>query len=236
MRSLFSLALPPRTDAALEQTIRRHATAQTVPARQTILEAGDPARGVYYIFSGRVMRSLLNAEGSERILSILPAGWFFGEIESCLNTVSNCYATALEPTELGFIPLETFSGLMKKDGAFNAAILESLAGKALMLSDEVEDLTFSTCKDRLLRLIHANADTAFAFDGKWYQVKRNYTHQEIGTILGVSRVTVSKLLNELCYEGILRMVNRQLQINIRQYNLLSANGFKYAPRGARTKE
>jgi CRP/FNR family cyclic AMP-dependent transcriptional regulator len=71
-----------------------------------------------------------------------------------------------------------------------------------------------------LHLLYFSADTTLAVDGNWYFLKHNYTQHELGTILGVSRVTISKFVNEFCKDGIIRVVNRRMQINIRHYNSL----------------
>ena len=54
-------------------------------------------------------------------------------------------------------------------------------------------------------------------DGGWYDLKLNYTQYEISTIVGGARVTISKLINELCAEGFIRVLNRKTQISVAQY-------------------
>lgn len=216
------LSLPAQTDAELRQIICREGTHQTVPARFTILEAGEPIKGVYYILGGRTRHFLLNAEGSEKILYVLTEGYFFGDSEYLLNSSNNAYVMSEEPTEFCLIPTKKFARLMETSELVSRAFMTNLAIKYRLLCNEVESLVFMSSKERLLQLIYSNTDPTFAFDGKWFQVKRNYTLQEIGTILGISRVTVSKLINEFCNEGVIRIVNRRMQVNIRQYNLTGA--------------
>ncbi|MGZ8198284.1 MAG: cyclic nucleotide-binding domain-containing protein, partial [Burkholderiales bacterium] len=52
---------------------------RTYPARATIVRAGDPADGLYFILSGRVHVSLSNGHGREVIVAILGPNHFFGE-------------------------------------------------------------------------------------------------------------------------------------------------------------
>lgn len=220
MYNAFNLTTPAQNDAALEQIIREHASLQTFPPKKVILEAEAPASGVYYILSGRARLYLLGADGTEKILLVLTAGWFFGETASLLSGPFRLYCVTEEKTELLFIPLEAFRQLLGESPEFNAAILNSQARKNAMLCREIESQAFYTCKDRLLQLFYYSADTSFAFDGKWYPLKHNYTQQELGTILGVSRVTISKFINEFCNDGVIRIVNRRMQINIGHYNQL----------------
>ena len=220
MRNVFNLTFRAQPNADLERLIRENGSVHTVPARETILEAENPAKGVYYILNGRTRHYLLGADGSEKILFVLTAGWFFGEVSCQLSRHQDLYVTAEEKTEVCFIPIEWHQALLEDNRLYDGAIRQSMAQKALILCNEIESLTFLTSKDRLLQLFYSSADTAFAFDGKWYPLKYNYTQQELGIILGVSRVTISKFVNEFCNDGVIRIVNRRMQINIGCYNRL----------------
>lgn len=224
MNNLLPLSLPPRLNPELEQIVRQAGAPQIVSARHTILEAGEPSRGVYYILNGRTRHFMLNAEGSEKILGVLSEGYFFGELDYLLETDNSIYVMAEDQTELVYLSKKKVASLLETNALFGTEFMRSLAIKTRMLRNEVESLVFSTSKERLLQLIYSNTDPSFAFDGRWYQVKRNYTIQEIGTILGISRVTVSKLVNEFCGDGIVRIVNRRMQVNIRQYNQFISGG------------
>ena len=54
-------------------------------------------------------------------------------------------------------------------------------------------------------------------DGGWYDLRVTYSQNDICSIIGSARVTVAKLMAELCGEGFLRTINRSTQINIQKY-------------------
>ena len=91
----------------------------------------------------------------------------------------------------------------------------------LIMRHEIENLIFNSCKDRLKRLFFFTADTSRLMEGEWYNLKIHYTQYELSTIVGGARVTISKLINELCSEGFIRLLNRSIQINAREYAKLS---------------
>ena len=99
----------------------------------------------------------------------------------------------------------------------STGILQSYSQKMRILRQEIANLSFTPCKDRLRRLYCSTADTSRVIDGQWYDLKLNYTQYEISTIVGGARVTITKLINELCAEGFIRVLNRKTQINIEQY-------------------
>lgn len=83
----------------------------------------------------------------------------------------------------------------------------------LIMRHEIENITFHSYKERLVKLFLVAADRSELVDGKWYNQRVHYTQNDLSTIIGSSRITVSKLLGELCEEGTIRMLNRRIQIS-----------------------
>ena len=220
MINVFTITSPVQSNPELESVLRKQASVLTIPARKVILEAETTPRGVYYISSGRTRHYLLGADGMEKVIMVLTAGWFFGETAGFLDVQTHLYVMTEELTELLFIPTTKFRALLRQNPSFNEAIMASFAYKNQLMCREIESQVFYTSRERLLQLLYFSADDTLAVDGNWYFLKHNYTQHELGTILGVSRVTISKFVNEFCKDGIIRVVNRRMQINIRHYDSL----------------
>ncbi|MDD6315634.1 MAG: helix-turn-helix domain-containing protein, partial [Clostridia bacterium] len=60
-------------------------------------------------------------------------------------------------------------------------------------------------------------------DGKWYGLASKLTHNELAAIVGSARVTISKLINELCDDGFIRIINRRAQVNMAAYEKFLAD-------------
>ena len=96
---------------------------------------------------------------------------------------------------------------------FRDAILQDNAKKMLIMRHEIENITFNSYKDRLIKLFLVAADRSVLVDGGWYNQRVHYTQSDLSTIIGSSRITVSKLMGELCDEGAIRMLNRRVQVS-----------------------
>lgn len=107
----------------------------------------------------------------------------------------------------------TFHRLIDQSALFRNAILLDDAKKMLIMRHEIENITFHSYKERLVKLFLVAADRSELVDGKWYNQRVHYTQNDLSTIIGSSRITVSKLLGELCEEGTIRMLNRRIQIS-----------------------
>lgn len=214
-----NITLPEPNRMELEALLREHATVLELPAKKVFLEPGDTANGVYYIAEGRTRHYIIGVDGSEKVLYTLSPGWFYGETPCDLDEPTGLYSKTEVKSRLFHIPVNEYKELINNNELFRRTILLSYAKKLRILRQEIENLVFSSCKERIKRLYCTTADTSRTVDGQWYGMKVNYTQTEVSAIVSGARVTVSKLINELCAEGFLRVVNRQTQINIREYEV-----------------
>jgi CRP/FNR family cyclic AMP-dependent transcriptional regulator len=201
----------------LEKLIQERSAVLTYPAKKVFLEPGMILDGVYYVVSGRTCHYMMSLDGTEKILYTLAAGWFYGETPCSLSEPTGLYSKTEVKTTLYKLPIQEYEYLMDTNKLFRETILYSYSRKMLILRHEIENLTFNSCKDRLKRLFCSVADTSRLIEGAWYGMNVSYTQYELSTIVGGARVTVSKLISELCAEGFIRMLNHKLQINAGKY-------------------
>ncbi len=213
----LSLTTPNPNHEKLVALIHGHANIIYLPSKKVFLEPGMPMDGIYYIIDGRTRHYMMNSSGVEKILYTLTKGWFYGLTAYDLQRPTGLYSATEVDTTFYQIPFPDYRMLLN-NSLFRDAILECQARKTAIMRYEIENLTYNSCKDRLKILLCATADTACQTEGKWYKTKIHYTQYEISTIIGASRVTISKLLTELCEDGFVRMLNRKIEINIQQYN------------------
>ena len=213
--SNVTLPLPKQNE--LTALIGQNGIRMEVPAKKVFLKPGDTLKGVYYIAEGRTRHFMCAPDGTEKLLYILSAGWFYGETPCELHDTTGLFSKADQPSVLYLIPMPKYRVLLAESDLFREAILQSYSIKMRILRQEVANLSFTPCKDRLRRLYCSTADTSHVIDGQWYDLKLNYTQYEISTIVGGARVTITKLINELCAEGFIRVLNRKTQINVNQY-------------------
>lgn len=201
----------------LVDTIRAHSTEIVCPAKTFFLEPGKELGGIYYIAKGNTRHYMVAIDGTEKILYTLSSGWFFGETPYLLEQSTGLYSRTDTETTLYKIGASDYAELMDTNAQFRNAVLECLSKKTLMLRREVESLSFNSCKDRLKRLFCATADTEHLIDDAWYGLSVRYSQYDLSTIVGSARVTVTKLINELCAEGFIRVLNRRTQVNVKEY-------------------
>ena len=213
-----TLTVPALYDPAVDALLRPISREVFCPAKQLFSTPGTRLESVIYIHEGRTKHYMGSENGNIKLLYTLTKGWFFGEIPFLLDLPTGLNSQAEEDTTLYLIPYAQCARLLAESALFQNTLLRCLAHKTLILRYEIANLTFNSCKNRLKRLLCASVDATQETDPGWYELKIHYTHYELGEIVGVSRVTISRQLTELYSEGFLRMVNRRLQVNREQYH------------------
>lgn len=159
-----------------------------------IYHQGDKARCFYYLKKGRVKVVMTSADGMEKTLSTASAGEILGEAAffDKMPRISSAYAlTNIEVISVDEAKLLT---LIKDNPKLALELLEIQATRIRQLSSQIDAITFMKADGRIASLLLQSASSNIV----------NYTHEEIAGIVGVSRVTVSKILNRFKREGLLK--------------------------------
>lgn len=164
---------------------------------QTILESGDYIHNLFCIVKGAVIYELVDIDGAKKIVTYTKG--FLSE-ESFFNKQPILYyAKASEDTDIYTLDKNAFDRIiMIKD--FRDLLFQSLGEKCRILGWQVNELTFSSARARVCRLLCCNAVAEENASGTCVKI----THQNIAFITGVHRVTVSNILLQLQEEGIIK--------------------------------
>lgn len=192
--------------------ICRCSTQIEVPKGQIIHVAGTRDNSIYYIAKGSVRFVCNSMEGNEKTLYILGENNFFNEeilfqpYEIAVDAICN------EACALWKIDSYVHQELLK-DQEFVREICRGVIRKKELLQKEIRDISFLSCKQRILRILADGCDREHPYERNWYDVKQRYTHQELASLIGANRVTVSKLMAELCEEKKIRSMGRRVQVH-----------------------
>lgn len=146
----------------------------------------------YYIVSGTVKCFISSPEGEERILTLPHAGELIGEAAFFDQQPRVSSAMAVTKCELVTVTRQRLEQVFSARPSLAIAMLEDLARRVRMLSEHV-DGEFLQADKRIARHLLSLIPEA---DGRL-----KCTHEEIGASVGVSRVTVSRVLGEFDKKG-----------------------------------
>ncbi len=175
---------------------------------QTIFLDGDKATGFYVVLTGKVKIYKLAPEGKEQILHVFGAGEPFGEVPTFANAVFPAHAEAIEKTQLLFFPRESFIRQIRQDPDLAMGMLATLSRRLLHMTKLVESLSLQNVSKRLaaylVRLSEGQKQAA--------AVQLDMNKGEVASYLGTIPATLSRALNRLTNQNLIKVQGRRITI------------------------
>lgn len=179
---------------------------------EIIFFENDEYGGLYLLVSGRVKLSMLSPEGKEKVLNILQEGDIMGEVSFFDLDPHPITAEAMENARIVIIPREKLEEIITNKPGLALKIIESLAKKTRLLTSQVRELVFHDAAGRMASLLRRFADDFGVEIKGGMMIDLILTHKEIANLIGSSRVTVTKIMNNFIDEGIIKMYKRKIVI------------------------
>lgn len=161
---------------------------------QTVLPAGEPVQGWYAVLHGLVKLQTEAADGKRSAFIGVPDGEWFGEGSALKGEARRYAVVALRDSCLMCLPRSIFDELQRHNLAFNQYLVQHLnmrLGQAMAL---IEASRIRAPEHRVALYL----SRLF-----WRGTRRLYlTQEELGTLVGLSRQTVNRVLRQLADLGI----------------------------------
>jgi CRP/FNR family cyclic AMP-dependent transcriptional regulator len=170
---------------------------------QLIYLQDTEATQFYYILSGSVKCFISSESGDERTLTVHRAGDLMGEAAFFDEQPRVSSAVALTRCEIISITKKHLTAIFAAHPELAISMLQYLARTVRLLSEHVDDMSFLQADQRiarhLLSLDHGSGELSC-------------THEELGTAVSASRVTVSRVLGEFSRRGWIETGYRTVRI------------------------
>jgi CRP/FNR family transcriptional regulator len=168
---------------------------------------GDKAKGVYIVLRGKVKLVSDSAEGKTLILRIARAGEMISLSAALSERGNDTSAETTEPSTLCFIGTENLRRLMNADAEVGLRMARELSAEYSAICQGLSTIGLQrTAMSKLAKLLfdmtrsNKNGKTG-AKQGPITRIC-SLTHQEMSQIIGTSRETVTRLLQELRASGV----------------------------------
>ncbi len=180
------------------------------PVGTPLFRQGDEANGIYAIRTGMIKLNRINADGTQRIVRVLRPGNTVG-LEAMLHRQYEHDAIALTPVVACRIPLDVMARLDRESPTLHRKVLEQWHA-ALSDADEwFAELANGSARVRMARLLLKMRDTTNPDNSVLF------TLEDVGSMLGMTVETASRIINAFLREGKIRRLEahgRDYQINV----------------------
>jgi CRP/FNR family cyclic AMP-dependent transcriptional regulator len=176
-------------------------TMELLPKRATLFDQGDATKIVFLIKTGRVRISRNTSDGKEVTVAILGPGDMFGEDALFGGIERTTVATCMEETLICKAHADDLFGLLAGNSTLALNVAQMLSDRLNDASATIEDLAYAKISDRLVHLFDRLAGELGKATAEGTYLDVRLTHQDIASIIGSTRETVSLEMNQLVRAG-----------------------------------
>lgn len=207
---LFALLSDAESD-----TVLAHATVARYAEGAQIFAKGDPGNSMMAVLKGRVMISAPSADGRQVVLSVMRDGDVFGEIALIDGKERTADATATSDCELLVVPRGSFLALLDRRPDLCFGLLVVLCDRLRHTNEQVEDLAFLDLQARIAKVLVRLAEETGETHPPAKPVGVKISQRALGELVGGSRESVNKHLQDWKRSGIIAVEKGAIVIHDR---------------------
>ena len=170
---------------------------------------GHVDRRFYVLLSGKVHVYNVSDDGHESSFNIMGPGSVIGEAAALTGLPRHSAARVLESSQLLRVDALRMEEYIARNPRFALGLLHAVSIKQRLAVERLHQAVFESPTQRVLKFLHQTAQV-HAPDGA--KVKIDLTHEQIGTLTNLSRVTVTRALQQLKRDGLVRMAGRCIEL------------------------
>lgn len=197
------------TDQQLE-FLEQRARLRKFPKGGFVYLPNDVADGTFLLAEGRVRIGSTTPEGKHCILGFVEPGEIFGELSIIDSTTREERAEAIVNSTVLLIPSEHIRHLMEESPQLSIGVSKLIGLRRKRIERRLRSLLFRNNRDRLTHLLLELAELYGQATTEGIELRIRLSHQDLASIIGATRETVTTLLGEMQAEGLLQIRRQRL--------------------------
>lgn len=170
----------------------------------------DPGESLLLLTRGRVKIYHITADGKQTVLALIEPGEVFGELSLIDSNQREEFAEAAETSTAVSIPRSEIQQLMAVVPAVTMSVNQLMGLRRRRVERRLKSLLFRSNRDRLIHLLLELTEKYGQRTADGIQLTIRLSHQELASMIGSTRETVTVLLGELQSEGSLLIRRRRI--------------------------
>ncbi|REJ68053.1 MAG: Crp/Fnr family transcriptional regulator [Planctomycetota bacterium] len=200
--------LPPHELDRLEVVAKSREFARRSP----IYLPADEADAVLLLAQGRAKICSITGEGKQAILAFIDPGEVFGELAVLSDAPREEYAEAIDDSTVVLIPRGEMQRLMEDYGHLALSVTKLIGFRRRTVERRLKSLLFRSNRERLCHLLLELAEQYGRPAAEGLLLDIRLSHQDLASVIGSTRETVTVVLGELQNEQKLKLGRRRITI------------------------
>jgi len=181
-------------------------------AGQSIFTEGEPCTGLYVVAAGQMRIFKTSPSGREQVLAIEGPGSSVAELPVFDGGAYPASTSAQTDCETLFVSRRDFQALCLEHPEVSLKVLKVVGGRLRRLVGIIEELSFTTVRQRLVGLLVRLAREQNKKSSAGWEIEVGGSHQELASHIGTVRELVSRNLARLQAEGLIEMRGRHIVV------------------------
>ncbi|MCA9236226.1 MAG: Crp/Fnr family transcriptional regulator [Planctomycetales bacterium] len=194
------------------ETLEARSRTRTFARGAPIYMPSDQADGVLLLAEGRAKIGSYSADGKQTILAFVDPGEVFGELALVSGDQREEFAEAIEKSMVVAIPRDLMVQLVEESPQLTLGVAKLFGLRRIRIERRLKYLLFRSNRERLVHLLLELAERYGRHADVGVELKIKLSHQDLASVIGSTRETVTVLLGELQSEGLLQLGRRRIAI------------------------
>ncbi len=199
------------TDAQLG-TLEQHSRIRKFPKGSSIYLPTDRSDSAFLLAEGRVRMCSTTPEGKQSILAFVEPGELFGELAIVDNSEREERAEAVQNSTVVLLPGNHLRQLMEDAPGLAMGVTKLIGLRRKRVERRLRSLLFRSNRERLTQLLVDLAEQYGTATTDGIELAIKLSHQDLASIIGATRETVTTVLGELQSEGLVRIQRQKLTL------------------------
>lgn len=194
------------------ERLDRHAVMRKFKKRALVYSPTEPGQSVMVLAKGQIKIKDITPEGKETILTFIEPGEIFGELAILDDEPRQDYAEAVADSEVLVLTRESLLWLMQERGDVTLSITKLMGFRRKHIENRLRNVLFLSSRERMVRILHELVQTHGDRVENYCEIRLSLSHQDLASLIGVTRETVTVVLGQLQGEKLIKIRRRHLSI------------------------
>jgi CRP/FNR family transcriptional regulator, cyclic AMP receptor protein len=172
----------------------------------------DRGEAVYLVADGRVRLYRSAPDGRQLTLAIMDDGMAFGQLAVLDTPNHDAYAEAMTECMLRVVRVADLERAVAEHPQMAVNLLRTLAQRLHEAEDQIESLAFRGVPARLAGKLLELMERYGRVTRDGIRIDERFTHMQLAEMIGTSRETLTKVINELREAGLIDIRERMVWV------------------------
>ncbi|MBC7849431.1 MAG: Crp/Fnr family transcriptional regulator [Chitinophagaceae bacterium] len=168
---------------------------------------------LYFIKDGHIRIGYIDDDGNEIVKEIIRKGEIFGQITLEKNNLNGEFAQAHKSdVSLCAFTIQDFENILRKKPELALKFSKQVGTKLRTMEIRLMQLINKDVRARLLHFLLQLLPATLDASSTSFSVPNHFTHEDIASLIGSSRQTVTTLISELTLEGLVSFSRQEIHL------------------------